>query len=228
VTGRAYYPLFANLRGRRCVVVGCGPVARRKIKELLSCGADVTVICPGPARTPEAASSPGRIRHVRRRFRASDLRGAWLVCAATDDERVNDAVFRAACRRRILANVVDRTDRCTFVAPALLRRGRVVIAISTGGASPALARRLRERVGRMIDPSYGRLAAMLASLRAVAKRRLPSPERRKRYFLRVVDGRAGALARAGLRAAARRESLALLARMERGRRTPRATRSGNG
>lgn len=207
---KAYYPLFADLRGRRCVVVGGGMVAQRKVTTLLACGARITVISPTATRQLLAYARRGIIRHVPRGFHPGDLRGAWLACAATDDQRTNTLVSRAAGRLRIFANVVDQKPLCSFIAPSIVKRGDLVIAISTGGMSPAMAKRLRREVSKSIGADYARMLKLLGSLRGVAKRRLPSPQARKRYFDRLVSGRVFTLVRAGRQAAARRAALALL------------------
>ncbi|MBI3087485.1 MAG: bifunctional precorrin-2 dehydrogenase/sirohydrochlorin ferrochelatase [Candidatus Omnitrophica bacterium] len=208
----AYYPLFADLRGRRCLVVGGGPVAQRKVTTLLSYGAQVTVVSPDVTGRLAASARRGTIRHVARRFRPPDLNGAWLAFAATDDERINEAVSRHATARRIFTNVVDQKPLCSFIAPAIARRGGLVLAVSTGGGSPALAKQLRSDLARTLGTDYARMLRLLKSLRASAKQRLPAYQDRKRYFDRLVAGRVFDLIRRGRTASARREALALLAR----------------
>jgi len=139
----AYYPMFADLTGRLCVVIGGGLVAQRKVTTLLRYGARVTVISPTVTRRLGAYARQGRVRHLARRVCPTDLRGAWLVYAATDDPRTNQLVSRTAQRLRIFANVVDHAPLCSFIAPAIFRRGALTVAVSTGGASPSLAKKLR-------------------------------------------------------------------------------------
>ena len=207
---RAYYPMFADLTGRRCVVVGGGMVAQRKVTTLLGYGARITVVSPQITRRLSGYARRGRIRHVARRVRPADLRGAWLVYAATDDRRINRLVHRAAQRMRIFANVVDQTPLCSFIAPAIVRRGPLTIAVSTGGASPSLAKKIRSDIDRQIGQRYAPVLKLLAGLRGAAKRKLPRYQDRKRYFDRVVRGRVVELARTGRSVAARQEALALL------------------
>ena len=207
---RAYYPLFADLTGRRCVVIGGGVVAQRKVTALLRCRARVMVVSPEATARLARYARAGEIVHHARRFRPADLRGAWLVYAATDDPQTNGLVFRTATRRRIFTNVVDQPQRCSFIAPAIARRGEVVIAVSTGGRSPTLAKTLRREVQRLIGGDYAAMLRLLGSLRAVAKRRLPLYDDRKRYFARLVQGRVFDLVRRGRRGAARREALRML------------------
>jgi siroheme synthase-like protein len=137
-----YYPIFLDLQGRRVLVAGAGPVALRKTRGLLDAGARVTVVAP--AWDPEFERLP--VRLLRRRFRASDLDGAALAFAATDDRRVNRRIGAEAERRGVPANIADCAEECRFLVPARLARGAFHIAISTGGASPRLAADLRRRL----------------------------------------------------------------------------------
>lgn len=209
----AYYPLFADVQDKRCLVVGGGVIAQRKVTALLGCGARVTVVSPTATVRLKAYAAQGRIRHVPRRFKACDLKDAWLAFAATDDQGVNKAVYRAATRARIFTNVVDQKPLCSFIAPAIARRGGVVIAVSTGGGSPALAKRVRWDVERLIGGHYARMLRLLQGVRRAAKRRLPTYQDRKRYFDGLVAGRAFELIKAGRPAAARRAALQALTRM---------------
>lgn len=212
MSARAYYPLFVDLNGRRCVVVGGGMVAQRKAAALLRFGAKVTVVSPTLTRPLAVYARQQKIRHVARRFRPSDVRDAWLIYAATDDQRINERVYRAASQRRIFTNVVDQKPLCSCIAPAIVKRGALVIAISTGGASPTIAKQVRRTVEQTIGSDYARMARLLRSLRAVAKRRLPSSRDRQRYFNRLVRGSVFALVRAGRMRAARQRALAWLER----------------
>jgi len=205
-----YYPLFADLHGRRCVVIGGGLVAQRKVTTLLRFGADITLVSPQATKRLRDYARKGAIRYRARRFRPSDLKGCWLVYAATDERRINEQVYRQATRRRIFTNVVDQKRLCSFIAPAIAKRGDLVIAVSTGGGSPTIAKWLRRELQQDVGPEYARMLRLLKGLRAVAKRRMPGYRDRKRYFDRLVQGRVFDLVRAGRSAAARREALALL------------------
>ena len=207
---KAYYPLFADLQGRRCLVIGGGAVAQRKVTTLLGYGAEIILISPTATRRLMDYARQGRIRHIQRAFRPEDLKGVWLVYASTDDERINALVFRSATKRRIFTNVVDQPSLCSFIAPAILRRDPLAIAVSTGGASPTIAKRIRSQLRRTVGVEYPRLLRLLASLREPAKHRLPTYQDRKRYFERLLEGRVPALVRAGRTQAARRQALALL------------------
>ena len=210
IRAKRYYPLFADVEGRLCVVIGGGLIAQRKTTTLLGYGARVTVISPAITRRLAAYAKDGKIRYVARRFRPADLQGAWLVYASTNDQRINELVFRSATARRIWTNVVDQKPLCSFIAPAILRRGPLTVAVSTGGASPSIAKQVRSEIGRMIGAEYTPMLSLLASLRGVAKRKLPSYQDRKVYFDRLARGSVFGLVRAGKRDAARREALLLL------------------
>ena len=207
---RPYYPLFADLLGRCCVVVGGGMVAQRKVTALLGYGAQVTVVSPTVTARLATHARQDKIRHVARRFQPSDVKAAWLVCAATDDQAINERVFRTARRLRIFTNVVDQPALCSFIAPAIFRRGPMTIAVGTGGASPSLAKKVRDDLKRTVDAGYVPMLRLLADLREVAKRALPSYADRKRYFDRLVHGNVFRLLRSGKRRQARREALTLL------------------
>ncbi len=210
-----YYPMFANLRSRRCVVIGGGLIAQRKTTAFLSCGARVTVVSPSTTSRLKAYARNGKIRLLLRAFRPADLRDVWLVCAATNDESVNERVYREATRRRIFTNVVDRKPLCSFIAPAIARRGALTVAVSTGGASPSIAQQIRTRVDRAIGAEYAPMLRLLESLRGTAKRTLPTYQDRKRYFDRLVRGRVFELVKADRLSAARREALQELKRQAR-------------
>ena len=149
-----YYPAYLDLAGRRAVVIGGGSIAERKTQQLLAAGADVMVVAPDATPELERLAEAGSVRRVRRDYAPGDLAGAWIAVAATDDMGVNRAVHREAERERTLLNVVDQTDLCGFIAPSIVERGPVTVAISTAGASPALARKLRELIGGDQNPPH--------------------------------------------------------------------------
>ncbi len=151
---KAYYPVFLNLEGKFCVVIGGGRVAERKIKSLLECGAKVKVISPDITPGIEKLHEEAKILLEKRPYQRGDLEGAWLVIAATSDPEVQKEVFEEAEFRKIFCNVVDVPEKCSFIVPSVVRRGELCLAISTSGASPALARRIRERLEREFDSSW--------------------------------------------------------------------------
>lgn len=182
------YPIcLVGMERRRTVVVGGGHVAVRKVEGLLEAGADVTVI--SPAFRPEliALSEAGRVTIVSRSYCVGDLAGAFLVFAATGDAQVNQAVWQEAERCGCLVNVVDDPAHCNFIMPAVVRRGDVTVAVSTGGASPALARRLRERLEILVGPEYGEFASLLSEFRSELQARYTNEKSRREKALRLVD-----------------------------------------
>jgi precorrin-2 dehydrogenase/sirohydrochlorin ferrochelatase len=182
------YPInMIGLEQRRSVVVGGGNVAARKVAGLIEAGAHVTVISPALAPELETLAEAGRIIFIDRPYRRGDLAGAFLVIAATDDPAANQAVWREAEQRGCLVNVVDDPAHSNFILPAVVRRGDVSVAVSTGGASPALARRLRERLETLVGPEYGELADLLAELRPQLLSRFESGEARLAIALRLID-----------------------------------------
>ena len=169
----ALYPLYLDLRGKAVLVVGAGRVAARKVEALLAAGARVTVVAPEVSEEFDTfAGQPGLNIKVRP-FTADDLAGVWLVIAATGSADVNRLVFEGAERAHILCNVVDEPDLCTFQVPAVVRRGLLQLAISTGGASPALAAHLRRRLEGEFGPAWAELLDALAELRRHYRRKYP-------------------------------------------------------
>ncbi len=184
---KTYSICLIGLDRRRTVVVGGGSIATRKVTGLLEAGARVTVISPTLTSELKTLAEAGRITVIERPYRQGDLADAFLVIAATDDLAVNEAVWQEAEQRGCLVNVVDDPPHCNFILPAIVRRGEVTIAISTGGASPALARRLREWLEMLIGPEYGDLATLLAELRPELRSRYPDEKGRMEAAFRLVD-----------------------------------------
>ena len=182
-----YYPMMVDLAGRRCLVVGGGRVAERKVALLLDCGAEVTVVSPVATRKITDLAARGAIRLARRTVRSGDLDRAFLAFAATDDAQVNQSVARAVRKAGGLVNVADAPDDCNFVVPSVVRRGDLTIAISTGGGSPALAKRLRQRLEATIGPEYEAFLAALRELRTRAQQVIADPAERQALFRRAVD-----------------------------------------
>jgi precorrin-2 dehydrogenase/sirohydrochlorin ferrochelatase len=160
-----YYPVLLDLAGRRCVMVGGGVIAGRRVDGLLAAGARVTVISPRLTRTLAALAAEGRIDHEAREYRDGDLDGADLAFVATDAGEVNAAVARGARARGVWINAADDPARCTFILPALVRRGDLTVAVATGGSSPALARAIREELETYLTDDYATLAAIAAEAR---------------------------------------------------------------
>jgi len=148
------FPIFLKLTGRRCLVVGGGAVGEGKIGGLMEAGAETVVVAPEVTEKVREWASMAKITWLERPFCAADLEGVFMVVGATSQPEVNEQVFREARRRQILCNVVDDPERCDFYYPAVLRRGQLQIAISTGGSSPALAQRLRQELENQFSPDY--------------------------------------------------------------------------
>lgn len=182
-----HYVACIDLRGRDVLVVGAGPVALEKLHGLLECGARVTVVAPDVLAEVESLD----VTVLRRRYRRADLAGRFLVIAATADRAVNQRVFDDAEGRALLCNVVDVPDLCSFILPALHRQDPITVAVSTGGASPALAQRIRDDVARLVGPAHAELARELRALRPHAKARYRTYDERKRFFQRIVMERLG-------------------------------------
>lgn len=179
------FPLMLKLAGRKCVVVGGGKVARAKTKGLLDCGAQVTVVSPKAERQIRAAADTGELVWRRKLFSSRDLTGAFLVIAATDSPTINATVFRFCQARNILCNSVDDPAHCDFYYPAVVRRGPLLISVSTTGNSPALAARLRRQLARQFGPEWATLVEQVSKRRQEILKTKPGT-RRKRLLDRYV------------------------------------------
>jgi siroheme synthase-like protein len=195
-----FYIACLRLTGRRCVVVGGGEIGLEKVEGLLACDADVTLVAPAAVDELQALAREGSIRWERREYAgAADLEGVFMVIASTDDTDVNIRVYDDAEKRAMLVNVVDVPPLCNFILPAILRTGPLAIAISTAGASPALAKRMKAEVAELFGEEYATLAVMLNDVRGWAKGTLPTYQDRKAFFEGIVNGEPDpiALLRAG-------------------------------
>ena len=182
-----YYPLFVRLRGKKVVVVGGGKVAERKARDLEAAGAEVTVVSPGLTPGLKSMVREGKAIHIKEGFSPGHLAGAWLVVAATDDPRTQEAVFTEATSRRIFCNVVDQPELCSFIVPASVRRGELCIAVSTSGNSPALARKIRIGLERSFGPAYSTYVSLIGGLRRLVLDRVPPGAERTRLLTRLAD-----------------------------------------
>lgn len=160
-----YYPVFLDIRKKPCVVVGGGAVAQRKALCLLSAGASVTVISPRVTKALKTLADRNGLTIIKRKYRPGDLAGSLLAISATDSEEVNRAVFEEATLSNVLVNVVDDPAHCGFIVPSVIDRGSLVIAISTSGKSPYLARALREGLEKSIGTEYGTFVEILGAVR---------------------------------------------------------------
>jgi precorrin-2 dehydrogenase/sirohydrochlorin ferrochelatase len=180
---KRYYMACLDLAGRRAVVVGGGPIALEKTLGLLDAGAVVTIVAPDVV--PQLHELDVTWRPVR--YSSRHLRGAFLVIAATGDRVVDERVSRDAEQRSLLCNVADVPELCNFILPSIYRRDPIVVAVSTGGASPALAKRLRDRIGEVVEPHHADLALRLQALRPWAKERYATYDDRRVFFEKLVD-----------------------------------------
>jgi precorrin-2 dehydrogenase/sirohydrochlorin ferrochelatase len=180
---KPYYMACLDLGERPCLVVGGGAVGLEKAKGLLDCGAVVTVVAP--QMEPELQALPVRWR--RKRYEPADLDGNFLVVAATSNRTLNRRIFRDAEERSLFCNVVDTPELCSFILPAVFRRDPIAIAVSTGGASPALAKRLRDELGERVGEQHVALARRLRDLRPWARLHYHSYEARRDYFEALVE-----------------------------------------
>lgn len=197
-----FLPLFYQLDQKPCLVVGGGAVALRKASLLAKAGARLTVVAPAvvDALQTLAADSGGEVR--RRAYGEADLAGQFLVIAATDDQVLNKQVSDDAHRRQLPVNVVDDPALCSFILPAIIDRSPIVVAVSSGGASPVLARLLRARIESLVPAAYGRLAALVAGFRDAVKARFSDIDQRRYFWEDVLDGPVAELVLAGKTAAA--------------------------
>jgi len=183
-----FYIACLRLKGRRCVVVGGGDIGLEKVEGLLACDAAVTLIAPEAHPALRELADEGSIRWERRAYESGDLEGCLIAIAATDDTDVNIRVFDDAERRAMLVNVVDVPPLCNFILPAIVRTGPLAVAISTAGASPALAKRMKREIADLFGEPYADLAVLLNDARGWAKGTLPTYQDRKEFFESIVNG----------------------------------------
>ena len=202
VQGMLSTPLYIaclRLTGRRAVVIGGGPIGLEKVEGLLACDAQVTLVAPEAHPELAQLALEGSIRWEQREYEPGDLDGALIAIAATDDTDLNVRVFEDAEARSMLVNVVDVPPLCNFILPAIVRTGPLAVAISTAGASPALAKRMKREIAEEFGEPYAQLAVILNEVRGWAKATLPTYQDRKQFFETIVNGEPDpiALLRAG-------------------------------
>jgi len=183
-----FYIACLKLTGRRCVVVGGGTIGLEKVEGLLACDGRVVLIAPEAEPELEALAQEGSIEWLRRPYETGDLEATFIAIAATNDTDVNIGVYNDAERRAMLVNVVDVPPLCNFILPAIVRTGPLAIAISTAGASPALAKRIKAEIAASFGEPYARLAVLLNEVRGWAKGTLPTYQDRKAFFEAIVNG----------------------------------------
>lgn len=196
-----FYPVFLELHGRRCLVVGGGAIAERKVEGLLAAGAIVTVVSPTLTPRLTALLIARRIQHEPRASQAGDVAGFDLAFAATDDGAVNGTLAREGRRRGVWVNAADDAANSDFILPAIVRRGPLTVAVGSGGTSPALVRAVREDLERYLGPEYADLAEMVGDVRRELRARGRAPD--AAIWREALDARLRALVKAGRREQAR-------------------------
>jgi len=183
-----FYVACLKLAGRRCLVIGGGEIALEKVEGLLACDGQVEIVAPEAVPRLVELAAEGSIDWCRREYAEADLDGAFMAIAATDDTEINIQVWEQAEARAMLVNVVDVPPLCNFILPAIVRTGPLAIAISTAGASPALAKRMKREIAALFGEEYARLAVLLNDVRGWAKSTLPTYQDRKLFFESIVNG----------------------------------------
>jgi siroheme synthase-like protein len=199
-----YYPIYLDIEERPVLIIGGGEVCARKGETMLRYGARVTIVSPAFTDEIERWAAAGEVTLRRKLYEEADLDGAAIVIASTDDPCINARIARDCRRRRIPVNVVDVTHLCEFIVPAVVETGSIQIAISTGGKSPALARTLKEDLKRAVGAEYAEVNDVLGTLRAGAKKVLPTDVDRKRFFDGIIAAGILEMLRGGRRAEAYR------------------------
>lgn len=183
----SYYPVYLNIKGKKCIVVGGGGIAERKVKSLLKKGADVTVISPKLTEVLSALAKEGSINYIKEIFQEKYLESATLIIAATDDSKVNEEVYGAARKRNILINTVDCPEYCDFIVPSVVERGDLMISISTSGKSPALAKKIRKELQERYGKEYSEFLKIMGKVREELFSKVKDQEKREEIFNSLVN-----------------------------------------
>ncbi|MBI4436192.1 MAG: bifunctional precorrin-2 dehydrogenase/sirohydrochlorin ferrochelatase [Candidatus Omnitrophica bacterium] len=199
-----YYPVNLDVREKRCLVVGGGEVAYRKVKGLLRAGALLTVVAPQLGEKLKRLGKAGRIRVLQVRFKERHLKNHFLIIVATDDPTTNSFIGKLCQKKNLLVNVVDQPEDCTFTVPSLFKRGPLTIAISTNGSSPALSKKIRKDLEKKYGKEFGEFLDLMAEMRKEVIRRIPSSRNRKRRFEKVISSNVLTLLQKGKRPEAKK------------------------
>ena len=183
----SYYPIELNLEGTRCLVIGGGKVAERKVVSLLTTGASINVVSPKITKKLKEYVAEGRIKYIEREYLPEDIKAAFLVIGATDDEKTNDQIATDCRNLGILVNIVDSPSISNFLVPATVKRGRLVISIGTSGNSPALAKKIKEELSALYGPEYGELTEILGDLRQKVYQNIGCESKRKLFWERLIN-----------------------------------------
>ncbi len=182
-----YYPVNLNIYNQNCLVVGGGGVACRKVKTLIDCGAVVTVVSPEARESIESMAESGRITLIRREYRSGDLEGKFMVIGATSDMPLNRRISADAQKRNMLCNIADVPEACNFILPAVVRRGDLIIAVSTSGKSPAFAKKLRQDLEKTFGGEYARFLDLMGAVRKRLLCEEHDPEAHKDLFETLIN-----------------------------------------
>lgn len=181
------FPLFIDLRSKKCVVIGGGAVAERKVETLLQFDTHITVVSPEITDRIQQLKWEGRVVVIRKKYSEEDLEGAFLVVAATSDEKTNERISIDAAKNNLFVNVADCPERCTFVFPAVVRRDELVVGISTSGGYPGLSKKIRQDIDKILPRDYGSMLETLKQCRERAEAEVRDSGRRKRLLEQLLD-----------------------------------------
>jgi len=182
-----YYPILLNLSGRKCIVIGGGTIAERKVSSLLDSGGSVSVIAPFITDHLRGLSQENKITFINREYEKGDLKGAFLVIAATDSSQVNKSVYEETRELGIMADIVDEPQLCDFIVPSCIRRGPLIITVSTSGKSPCLSKKIRKDLESIYSEAYGTFTSMLGNMRERVQKEIPVPEKRKKFWETLME-----------------------------------------
>lgn len=183
----AVFPLFVELKGKKCIVVGGGNVATRKIDTLLKFDADITVISPEASERINELDSKGKIKLIRKEYSMEDIEGAFMVIAATSDSCLNSKIWEDCVKKGAFVNVADNPEKCTFVFPSIVKRGNMVLGISTSGGYPLLARYTRKEIEKIFPQHFERVVNALEGVRKRALDQIDDPNKRKELLNNIID-----------------------------------------
>lgn len=183
----AVFPLFIDLKGKRCVIIGAGRVAERKIETLLEFSTDILVISPETTERIQQLKWEDKLVVIKKRYSEEDIEGAFMVIAATSDSKVNEKIYCDAVKRNIFVNVVDNPERCTFIFPSVVKRGELVVGISTSGSYPVLSKKIREKINSVLPKKLGSMVQTLKECRKRAEQQIPDSCNRKELLDKIAD-----------------------------------------
>jgi len=184
----AVFPLFIDLKARKCVVAGGGKVASRKIQALVEFNAEIIVVSPSVTAYISELGRAGKLLHIQREYFEDDIEGAFLVIAATSDKQVNEKVYQDAVKKGIFVNIADNPEKCTFIFPSIVKRDELVIGISTSGSYPALSKSLRKKIEGLIEGKMNKnITGLLSECRKRAASQISSSDKRKEIINRILD-----------------------------------------